>query len=161
MADWKTMMTQFQGGYSTAEEFSDWQPPAGISFHAVPTKVRTGEMNMDTEKGKQTVPYWSLTLEMLDGQDPETGQDLTGQTFSIFYSVKILGMLKSLVRKLAGGQEINDLVVADQLLQSCQAKYVFTCSSKVGKKAGTTNVRVDSVEPLEATPQDTKETAAA
>lgn len=149
--DWDALINGQQGAYGEAEEFDDWLPPIGLSdLHAIVTNVVC-----DTFQGKEdkkTYPYWRVTGTLLDGVDPTTNALLAKRTFTLAFcstgpSPASAGQLKGFARWLAGGQPVEDIKVADQLIRGAVGKYQFTFDMKASRK-GNAYVKVTACQEL-------------
>ena len=104
------LLAASQEDFANAEEFgNDWMPDDGVYTVSV-TKLAKGV----TAKGDKPIGWWKLTGLIEDVDDANHGKE-----FCIgFFRTSVLGILKGACRVLNGGDPIEDIALADELLEA-------------------------------------------
>ena len=138
---WANIVGEYSGAYADAQEYGAGFEPAPGEYTAFLVGRRRGTDN----KG---VPYVSIEVEMVDGIDPSTGEEYSGQRFSPFYfafAENRIGFLKGFVKQLHG-ESVNDLAACTAIIEEAVGRALtITFRAKMGDK-GRLNFFLLSVE---------------
>ncbi len=106
-ADFSAILNDTAEEFKQAKVFNDWMPDDG-EYTCVLSDLVTGVKDDQNNR----FAWWRLTATIQSASDPDIDQS----QFSLFYSTKAPGFLKSDVSALAG-KTITDIRTADQILR--------------------------------------------
>jgi len=154
---WQQLMADSDEAFTAAEVFEGgigWKPSPG-KYRVIITDVRTGVFSPRAEPDRK-VAYWAPKGQILgaleDTNDLDSaGNSIVDRKFDLEFlttqtEVKF-GILKKWAQTLADGQTVNDIRVADSLLQAASGTIVDVTVAKSGQY---TNVYLDAKVNLDA-----------
>jgi hypothetical protein len=103
-------LAESQEDFANAEEFgNDWMPDDG-EYTVSLTKLNKGV----SAKDDKPMGWWKLTGQIEDVEDDNCGKEFTVG----FYRTTAPGILKSAARVLNGGEAVEEIDIADKLLEA-------------------------------------------